>query len=59
MLYDKDTGKIKISLKEFIGIARRGISPTLPFDEDEPNITDTSLLLLKGELPDIKKERVI
>ena len=59
MLYDKDSGKIKISLKEFIGIARRGISPTLPFDEDEPNISDTSLLLLKGDLPDIKRERVI
>ena len=51
MLYDRESGKIKISLKEFIGIARRGISPTLPFDEDEPNISDTSLLLLKGELP--------
>ena len=59
MLYDKDSGKIKISLKEFIGISRRGISPTLPFDEDEPNISDTSLLLLRGELPDVKKERVI
>lgn len=59
MLYDKESGKIKISLKEFIGIARRGISPTLPFDEDEPNISDTSLLLLKPDLPDIKRERVI
>ena len=59
MLYDRDSGKIKISLKEFIGIARRGISPTLPFDEDEPNISDTSLLLLKGDLPDVKRERVI
>ena len=59
MLYDRESGKIKISLKEFIGIARRGISPTLPFDEDEPNISDTSLLLLKGDLPDIKRERVI
>ena len=59
MLFDKDSGKIKISLKEFIGIARRGISPTLPFDEDEPNISDTSLLLLRGDLPDIKRERVI
>ena len=59
MLYDQDSGKIKISLKEFVGIARRGISPTLPFDEDEPNITDTSLLLLKGELPDIRRDRVI
>lgn len=59
MLYDKDSGKIKISLKEFLGIARRGISPTLPFDEDEPNITDTTMLMLKGFLPDVKKERVI
>ncbi len=59
MLYDPNSGKIKISLKEFIGIARRGISPTLPFDEDEPSITDTSLLLMKEELPDIKRERVI
>ena len=59
MLYDRESGKIKISLKEFIGIARRGISPTLPFDEDEPNISDTSLLLLRGELPDIKRDEVI
>lgn len=59
MLYDSDSGKIKISLKEFIGIARRGISPTLPFDEDEPNINEIPLFLLKDISPDIKKDRVI
>ncbi len=59
MLYDKESGKIKISLKEFIGIARRGISPTLPFDEDEPNLTDTSIMFLKDDHPDVKRERVI
>ena len=59
MLYDKESGKIKIGMKEFIGIARRGISATLPFDEDEPSITDTALVLLKEHLPDVKRERVI
>ena len=38
MLYDNDSGKIKISLDELVAIARRGISPTLPFDEDEPGV---------------------
>lgn len=59
MLYDRESGKIKIGMKEFIGIARRGISATLPFDEDEPSITDTALILLKEQLPDVKRERVI
>lgn len=59
MLYDLDSGKIKISLDEFIGIARRGISPTLPFDEDSARMEDTAVLHLKYIDPDIRRERAI
>ena len=37
MKYSKDTKKLHIMTKEFVSIARRGISPTLPFDENEPS----------------------
>ena len=59
MLYDLDSGKIKISLDEFVSIARRGISATLPFDEDAPKMEDTALHHLKYIDPDIKRERAI
>ncbi len=36
MRYDKEKDVIKISCREFVTIARRGISPTLPYDMDEP-----------------------
>jgi len=42
MLYNKESGKIKIGLWEFVSISRRGISPTLPFDEDEPTLRTLS-----------------
>ena len=59
MLYDLESGKIKISLEEFITIARRGISPTLPFDEDAPAMEEQNLTHLKYISPDIKRERAI
>ncbi len=37
MKYDSDSGKILISVSEMVTISRRGISPTLPLDEDEPS----------------------
>ena len=39
MRYDREQNKILISVRELVAIARRGISPTLPADEDEPGQT--------------------
>ena len=39
MRYDSESNIIKIHLGEFVSIARRGISPTASYDEDEPNLT--------------------
>ena len=50
MLYDCNTQKIKISLSELVAVARRGISPTLPFDEDEPR---------SGIIPQKRAEAII
>ena len=36
MIYDAAADKIKIGVKEFVAIAKRAISPTLPYDENEP-----------------------
>ncbi len=66
MRYDKEKGELRISVREFVNIARRGISPTLPCDDDEPCFTDAKgaearllssypsqelSLLLEGEVP--------
>ena len=39
MRYDSENRIIKISLCEFVSIARRGISSSVSFDEDEPSIS--------------------
>lgn len=52
MRYDIDTGKILITLGELVLIARRGISATLPVDEDEPNICRPSLMIRRAALGD-------
>ena len=39
MRYNADSNIIRIHLSEFVSIARRGISPSASYDEDEPNIT--------------------
>lgn len=41
MKYDKERDIIKIELEEFVGIARRGISPIVPCDRDEPDVRPT------------------
>ncbi|MBR2342729.1 MAG: ATP-dependent DNA helicase [Clostridia bacterium] len=38
MRYDGQRGKILIGLSELVSCARRRISPTLPFEEDEPAV---------------------
>jgi len=42
MRYDADSGKILIGVSELVSVARRKISPILPYDEDEPALGDTS-----------------
>ncbi len=46
MRFDKDSGRLFVSLNEFVSTARREISVSLPLDEDEPSkyIYKTSLL---------------
>ena len=39
MRYNAETKKISITLGEFVSLARRGISPTLSRDEDEPRVS--------------------
>ena len=38
MRYDAENRIIEIRLNEFVSIARRGISPTVSYDEDEPDV---------------------
>ncbi len=54
MRYDDKTGKIKISLSELVTIARRGISPTLPCDEDEPKTDSLKSQKLRRLIPDLE-----
>ena len=42
MRYDAESGKILIGVSEMVAIARRKISPILPFDEDEPELSEAS-----------------
>ena len=39
MRYDAEKEIIEITLSEFVSIARRGISPSVSYDEEEPNIS--------------------
>jgi len=56
--YDADSGKIKIDFREFTAIARRGISPTLPYDEDEPRADEVSARWLRAYLGEASCERM-
>ena len=40
MRYDKETGRLLVSVRELVATARRGISSTLPCDSDEPGCPD-------------------
>ena len=48
MRYDSERGLVMINFKEFVGIARRGVSPSLSYDEDEPNISDVGARRLRS-----------
>ncbi len=47
MKFNAENGRIKIGCREFVGIARRGISPTLPFDDSEPSASIPSRVMLE------------
>ena len=51
MRYDCESGKIKIALGELVSIARRGISPTVPYDEDEPRTASPKSAGMRRLLP--------
>lgn len=53
MRYDSESGKIQITLTELISIARRGISPTVPYDEDEPWVESPVQRRLASIEPDL------
>ena len=48
MRYNEETGYIETNAKEIVSISRRGISPTLVYDEDEPLVRDTTRLTLNS-----------
>lgn len=58
MKYDCQSGKISISLEEFVSIARRGISPSVSYDEDEPIISLQSLDRLRKLFPRLNPEKI-
>ena len=58
MLYDNERRVIKVSLSEFVSIARRGISTTLPFDEDEPSILEATSRRLRAILGELTAEKL-
>ena len=58
MKYDVETKIIGISLCEFVSIARRGISPTVSYDEDEPNVTPAQAVRLTKLIGEMKERQV-
>ena len=44
MRYDEITDKIRIGVKEFVAIAKRAVSPTSPYEEDEPSAIELGRL---------------
>ena len=58
MYFDKESGKIKLGISEFVAISRRGISPTLPFDEDEPSTAAVSAARASAILENYSPERL-
>ncbi len=56
--FDSESGRIKIGCREFVGIARRGISPTLPFDDSEPSAKMPSRAMLDIAIEERTSEQV-
>ena len=58
MRYDGERGVIKIDFKEFVSIARRGVSPSLSYDEDEPSISELGAMRLRAYLGECTKREL-
>ena len=58
MRYDEESGKIEISLAEFVAIARRGISPSTSYDEDEPDVNSVARSRLSRIFGEMKPQRL-
>ncbi len=58
MRYDAENQLIRISLGEFVSIARRGISPSVSYDEDEPGIGAVGMRRLSAVLGDISSAKL-
>ncbi len=56
MKFDIESGRIKIGCREFVGIARRGISPTLPYDDCEPLANTPSRIMLEAAIGKYESE---
>ena len=56
MRYDEERRIVCIEHEEFVSIARRGISPTLPHDEDEPLLSEMGIRRLTSLIGELKKE---
>ena len=53
MKFNKDTGKIAVSAREFVRIAKRGISPTPSRDEDEMKVSEPKCESVIANVPNI------
>ena len=58
MRYDADSKIIKITLGEFVSIARRGISPSVSYDEDEPNVSPVAAARISRLAGDLFEEKI-
>ncbi|MBE6532187.1 MAG: ATP-dependent DNA helicase [Ruminococcaceae bacterium] len=55
MKYDISEEKIIISQREFVSIARRSVSATASFDEDEPSLSEISAKRLSAIVGEVKE----
>ncbi len=58
MRYDAQSGIIKIHLGEFVAIARRGISPSVSYDADEPNVSPVAVARLSRLIDGLNGEQL-
>ncbi len=58
MKYDSESGKILITLGEFVSIARRRIAASLPYDDEEPSLGEVSARRLRAVVRDIAEQKI-
>lgn len=58
MRYDESRGVIEIALSEFVAIARRGVSPAVAYDEDEPTGGEVSARRIAPMVQNSEKKRL-